>query len=83
MLLSIFPAAIAQDFALNDNIASDSHTVHIDTILPTVESITGIPIIEKNEAFDITITFSEPVNDFVARRHYTHRTRNGEFEIRE
>ena len=60
------PAAIAQDFALNDNIASDSHTVHIDTILPTVESITGIPTIAKNEAFDITITFSEPVNGFVA-----------------
>ena len=60
------PAAIAQDFALNDNIASDSHTVHIDTILPTVESITGIPTIEKNVPFDITITFSEPVNGFVA-----------------
>ena len=60
------PAAIAQDFAFNDNIASDSHTVHIDTILPTVEAITGIPTIEKNVPFDIIITFSEPVNDFVA-----------------
>ena len=60
------PAAIAQDFALNESIASDSHTVHIDTILPTVESITGIPTIKKNVPFDLTITFSEPVNGFVA-----------------
>ena len=60
------PAAIAQDFALNENIASDSHTVHIDTILPTVKSITGVPTIEKNVPFDITITFSEPINGFVA-----------------
>ena len=60
------PAAIAQDSAFNDNIASDSHTVHIDTILPTVASITGVPTIEKNVPFDITITFSEPVNGFVA-----------------
>ena len=59
------PTAIAQDFAFNDNIASDSHTVHIDTAPPTVE-ITGVPTTEKNEAFDITITFSEPVNGFVA-----------------
>ena len=57
------PAAAVQDFALNDNTASDSHTVPIDTRPPTVE-ITGVPDIEKNEAFDITITFSEPVNGF-------------------
>ena len=57
------PAAVVKDFALNDNTASDSHTVPIDTTPPTVE-ITGVPDIEKNEAFDITITFSEPVNGF-------------------
>ena len=60
------PAAIARDFAFNDSAASSSHTVHIDTILPTVESFTGIPAIEKNVPFDITITFSESVNGFVA-----------------
>ena len=57
------PVAAVQDFALNDNTASDSHTVPIDTTPPTVE-ITGVPDIEKNVAFDITITFSEPVNGF-------------------
>ena len=57
------PAAVVKDFALNDNTASGSHTVHIDTIPPTVE-VTGVPDIEKNEAFDITITFSEPINGF-------------------
>ena len=42
-----------------------NHTVHIDTIPPTVD-ISNVPDIEKNEAFDVTITFSEPVNGFVA-----------------
>jgi hypothetical protein len=37
--------------------------VHVDTIVPTVV-ITGAPDIEKNVAFDLTITFSEPVNGF-------------------
>ena len=60
------PAAVAKDFALNDNTASGRHTVHIDTIPPTVESITDVPDIEKNAPFDLTITFSEPVNGFVA-----------------
>ena len=59
------PADVVQDRALNDNTASDSHTVHIDTIPPTVE-ITDVPDIEKNAPFDITITFSEPVNGFRA-----------------
>ena len=57
------PAAIAQDFALNDNIASDSHTVHIDTIPPTV-TITGVPTTEQNQDFTLTITFSEAVTGF-------------------
>ena len=57
-------AGAAQDPALNDNTASDvSDTVHVDTIVPTV-SISGEPIIEENDPFDITITFSEPVNGF-------------------
>ena len=57
------PVGAAQDNGLNNNTASDEHIVHIDTIPPTV-AITDIPDIEKNEPFDITITFSEPVNDF-------------------
>ena len=55
------------DLALNDNTASAvTDAVHVDTIVPTVTGITGIPTIEKNEAFDITITFSEEVNGFDA-----------------
>ena len=57
-------ATTVQDFALNDNTASPvSQTVHVDTIVPTV-AISGEPTIEKNVAFDLTITFSEPVNGF-------------------
>ena len=57
-------ADTVQDFALNDNTESDvSKTVHVDTIVPTVE-ISEEPDIEKNVAFDITVTFSEPVNGF-------------------
>ena len=62
-VIFLVPAAAVKDFALNDNTASGSHTVHIDTIPPTVE-VTGVPTIEKNVPFDITITFSEPVNGF-------------------
>ena len=59
-------ANAVKDLALNNNTASAvTDAVHVDTIVPTVE-ITGIPTIEKNEAFDITITFSEPVNGFEA-----------------
>ena len=53
-----------KDLALNDNTASDPATVHFDTILPEVTDITDVPTIEKNVAFNITITFSEEVNGF-------------------
>ena len=56
-------ADTVKDAAQNDNTASTTHTVHIDTIPPTVE-ITGVPTIEKNSAFDMTVTFSEDVNGF-------------------
>ena len=58
-------ANAVRDLALNENTASESHTVEIDTKPPTV-GITDVPTKEKNEEFDITITFSEPVNDFDA-----------------
>ena len=57
-------ANTVKDFAQNDNTASDTATVHIDTIAPTVESISNLPDMEKNVAFDITITFSEGVKEF-------------------
>jgi hypothetical protein len=58
-------ANTVQDFALNNNTASNTPSVHVDTIAPTV-AISGEPDIEKNVAFDLTITFSEPVNGFAA-----------------
>ena len=62
------PAGAVMDNALNDNTASQVHTVHIDTIVPTVEINTDVPEIEKNVAFDLTITFSEAVNGFAVSR---------------
>ncbi len=60
-----FKADMTQDAAGNNNTASTVHTVSIDTIAPTV-AMTGVPTIEQNVAFDITVTFSESVNDFAA-----------------
>ena len=58
-------ADTVKDLALNNNTASSvTDAVHVDTVVPTVTGITGIPTIEKNEAFDIIITFSEEVNGF-------------------
>ena len=57
-------ANAVQDFALNDNTASPETTsVHVDTIVPTV-SVSEFPTIEKNVPYDLTVTFSEPVNGF-------------------
>ena len=57
-------ANTVQDFALNDNTASAvTPAMHIDTIVPTV-AISGEPATEQNAAFDLTVTFSEPVFDF-------------------
>ena len=54
---------VATDNAGNPNTASDTHTVNCDLIPPTVTlSQTAL---WYREAFDLTITFSEPVNDFV------------------
>ena len=58
-------ANTVQDLALNNNTAStETDVVHVDTIRPTVTSITGVPDTERNAAFDLTITFSEDVTDF-------------------
>ena len=60
-------ADTVKDLALNNNTASSvTDAVHVDTVVPTVTGITDIPTIEKNEAFDIIITFSEEVNGFDA-----------------
>ena len=59
-------ANTVQDFARNANTDPSDVTpsVHIDTIVPTVTSISPPPAIEKNIPFDLTVTFSEPVNGF-------------------
>ena len=57
-------ASTVQDMATNANSAgSNTATVHVDTIVPTV-SVSGFPTIEKNVAYDLTVTFSEEVNGF-------------------
>ena len=62
--------AAVKDFARNDNEASTEWTVHVDTISPTVQ-ITDVPTVEKNIAFDITITFSESCQRFPYMRDIT------------
>ena len=59
------PANVVTDAALNDNTASQVHTVRIDTIVPTVESI-DVPNGTQNGAFNAIITFSEDVTGFEA-----------------
>ena len=54
----------ADDTVGNGNTASDTHTVDVDTVRPTV-TITNVPT-PQGTAFDVTITFSEDVTGFVA-----------------
>ncbi len=56
------PAGIATNAANNSNVASSQQTVNVDTGTPSVE-IAG-PTTSQNDAFDITITFSESVSGF-------------------
>ena len=78
-------AAGVQDFALNNNTASTETTsVHVDTIAPTVSMVvteptvgeeTGYPTEERNAPYTLTVTFSEPVKRFCgARGPDAHRT---------
>ena len=57
------PARVAQDGANRDNTASVIKSVIVDRERPTVSSIT-VPSGSQNGDFDVTITFSEPVNNF-------------------
>ena len=59
------PANAAVDAVNNGNTASDTHTVDVDTVAPTV-TITGVPGTIQNSAFSITLTFSETVTGFTA-----------------
>ena len=59
------PASVAQDIGTNDNIASAAHTIQVDTVPPTV-TITDVPTDVPNNAFDVTITFSEDVTGFTS-----------------
>ena len=57
------PENVAQDDASNGNTASVTKSVTVDRERPTVSSIT-VPSGPQNGDFDVTITFSEPVNNF-------------------
>ena len=54
----------AMDEAGNGNVAATEARIIVDKILPTVTGFNGYPSGEENEAFDLTITFSEDVSDF-------------------
>ena len=57
------PAGVAQDGANKGNTASVTKSVTVDRERPTVDSITA-PSDPQNGDFPVTITFSEPVNNF-------------------
>ena len=59
------PASVVTDDALNNNTASQVHTVRMDTIVPTV-SLSNVPTTSQNSAFDVTVTFREDVTGFQA-----------------
>ena len=59
------PAGAAKDTAGNGNTASGTHTVTISLTGPSV-AITEVPTTPQNSAFDVKITFSELVTEFVA-----------------
>ena len=62
-----FKADMTQDAAGNKNTASTVHTVSIDTVPPKIVANEGVPEAEAVSApFDLTVTFSEPVNGFTA-----------------
>ena len=57
-------ASTVIDAARNGNTAgSNTVSVHIDTIVPTV-AISDVPSTDKKDPFDLTITFSEDVTGF-------------------
>ena len=58
------PADVVVNEAGNGNTESQSRTVSVDLVRPTVE-ITGVPT-TANAAFEVTITFSEAVTGFTA-----------------
>ena len=57
-------ADVIYDWAGNSNLASEVYTCNVDVTPPTVELT--VPETPQPDTFDITVTFSEPVNDFTA-----------------
>ena len=55
--------AVTDDAGNSNTVSAATPAIHIDTIVPTV-SVSGFPDIEKNVAYDLTVTFSEPVKGF-------------------
>jgi hypothetical protein len=57
------PNAVTDAAGNANTAASNTASIHIDTIVPTV-TITGLPSGEQKGPFDITVTFSEDVGGF-------------------
>ena len=62
VVLSVM-ADVATDAASNNNTAAETQTVTVDMTSPGVSL--SVPADAQNGAFDVTITFSESVSDFV------------------
>ena len=78
-------ATAARDNVGNTNPAFAPQTVTIDTVAPTVSSITGIPSAVTKDPFNIEITFSENVTGFEAGdiTLFTHELGDGGERLRE
>ena len=59
------PANIAEDGVGKGNTASLSRAVSVDLVRPSVD-ISGVPTQVTMDTFEVTITFSEDVTDFIA-----------------
>ena len=81
---NVVKSANADADAEDNNAASDSHTVKVDLVPPSV-SITDAPTTVKLGAFEVIITFTEAISDFEAddiqltgdvggQRHRPHNT---------
>ena len=58
----LVPAGVARDAANNGNTISERQVIQIDTVAP-VPTI-AVPLDTQGAAFDVTVTFSEPISGF-------------------
>jgi alpha-tubulin suppressor-like RCC1 family protein/PKD repeat protein len=65
------PENVANDLAQNGNVNSETLSILYDSLKPTVSLYTTIPSHTNSDEIPITITFSEPVYDFLKGDIYT------------